>query len=290
MTNETREIKFETLSSLESYRIIGRETVNNLRDLARYRRRRSADTVSADYDQRNWKEVVEKKPWLKCAELEEYLVPTNQEARVAMIHRRLVRIATNQYYQFRLRTLQEVIAHYAQDASQLVELGCGTGLNLFSLFLSERWERLEGFDISTNAIQAAREAAQHFHLSNIDFGILDLTDPNDSNLKRLSGKTAFTYYCLEQLKYSTPIVIDNLVKAGIRRVIHIEPATELLRLWSPSDLLSYLYITKMDYQDNLLRTLERVERRGAIRIVDKKRLGYAPTCKNDPMLVCWETV
>jgi hypothetical protein len=207
-----------------------------------------------------------------------------------MIHRRLVRIATNQYYQFRLRTLQEVIAHYAQDARELVELGCGTGLNLFSLFLSGRWERLEGFDISKNGIQAAREAAQHFHLSNIDFGFLDLTDPHDSNLTRLKGKTAFTYYCLEQLKYSTPIVIDNLVKAGIKRVIHIESATELLRLWSPSDLLSYLYITKMDYQDNLLRTLEQVERQGTIRIVDKKRLGYAPTCKNDPMLVCWETV
>jgi hypothetical protein len=173
---------------------------------------------------------------------------------------------------------------------EIVEVGCGPGLNLFSLSLTNRWDRLEGFDISENAIRAAREASQHFGLSHIDFGILDLTNPVSDNFERLRGKTVFTYYCLEQLKYSTRIVIDNLVKAGVRRVIHIEPATELLRLWSPADWLTYLYITRMDYQDNLLHTLEEVERSGLIRIVDKKRLGYAPTCKNDPMLVCWETV
>ena len=289
-TEVKENIEYELLSTLETCRIIGRETMRNLHDLARHRLRRGAETVSAAYDQGSWKSTLDQKPWLRCADLEEYLVPSDEAVRIAMIRRSLVRITTSEYYKFRLRTLQEVLDHYAPDVREIVEVGCGPGLNLFSLSLINRWDRLEGFDISENAIRAAREASQHFGLSHIDFGILDLTDPVSDNFERLRGKTVFTYYCLEQLKYSTRIVIDNLVKAGVRRVIHIEPATELLRLWSPADWLTYLYITRMDYQDNLLHTLEEVERSGLIRIVDKKRLGYAPTCKNDPMLVCWETV
>jgi hypothetical protein len=85
-----------------------------------------------------------------------------------------------------------------------------------------------------------------------------------------------------------PQVIDNIVRAAPRRVIHVEPCVETLRLWRPKDLVNYLYILRQDYQNSLLTTLRDRERAGALRIVAEERLYYAPSIRHDPTLICWE--
>jgi len=282
------EIYGEPLAAAEKYKIIGRELWRGLRALLARRLERNVAQVSAEYDAGSWKAVVEQKKWAQCASLHDYLVPADERVRVAKIKDRLVRIKTNEYYNYRLKILQEVLEQYAGDESELVELGCGYGANLFSLALSGRWASLSGFDISKNGISAGREAARHFGLPNVSFDHLDITDPDDPNYPRIKGKTVYTYYCLEQLKRSTHAVIENIIRAGARRVIHIEPTFELLRMWHPVDLTTFFYVKKQDYQDNLVTTLKDFEKRGLVRIVDLKRLYYAPTHRNDPTLICWE--
>ena len=281
-------VKYEELPALQSCALIARETLFGLKDLAKNRTRRDSRRVAEDYDHGDWLTVLREKKWLRCREVREYLIPKDDEVRTAKIKNRLVRIKTSDYYQYRMRILQEVMEEYAGSEPELVELGCGFGHNLFSLAVSNRWERLIGFEISENALTAAREAVQHFALGNIHFERLDLIDGSDGNFQKLEGKTAFTYYCLEQLKYDTSVVIENLIRSGVRRVIHIEPTFELLRAWSPLDWITFLYIVRKDYQDNLLKTLRSFEKKGSIKIIDQKRLGYAPTLRNDPTLVCWE--
>lgn len=278
----------QALPAAEKYRVIGRELWLGLRGLLAARVRRNPEQVNAEYNSGTWKALLEQKKWAQCASLRDYLVPRDQGLRVAKIKDRLVRIRTNDYYDYRLRILQEVLAQYAGDERELIELGCGYGANLFSLALSGRWDSLSGFDISRNGILAGREAARHFNLPNVSFDHLNITDAADPNYPRIKGKTVYTYYCLEQLKYSTQTVIENIIRAGARRVIHIETTFELLRMWHPVDLTTYFYVKKQDYQDNLVTTLKDFEKRGLIKIVDLKRLYYAPTHRNDPTLICWE--
>src|SRR5262249_6583883 len=153
----------------------------------------------------------------------------------------------------RREALVEAISRYTPDGSDVLELGCGWGLNLFSLYMERRWPRLAGYDISWNALMAAREAAQHFGIP-IEFDVVDAIDGEASGFAAFRGHTVFTYYALEQLKYETRKVIANVARWGPRRVIHIEPSSEYLRWLSPLDVINRLYIARRDYQDNLLRT------------------------------------
>lgn len=280
------------LPAWHRYLVLLRELLESAGALALRRVRRNRDQVRLDYDLGIWQSVLEERRWRHSTTVRDYVLYNLDESDprliVAKIDDRLVRIGKRAYYEHRLRMLQDVLALYAGGGQTLVEVGCGVGINLFSLHLAARWPWLNGFDISENAIQAAREAARHFEVDGLRFARLDLTDADDPNFAQLRDQTVFTHYCLEQLKYSTAAVVENLVRAGVRRAIHIEPTTELLRFWSLMDWVNYVYILRQDYQDNLLRTLRTFERDGRIRIVDVKRLYYSPTPKHDPVVVCWE--
>lgn len=282
-------LEYQPLSLVRSQHVAVRMIVKCTGRLLLKRHRRTSAGVQREYELGSWRQALAEAEWLRCTSLLDYVVPNDTVQRVALVNGRLVTIPTSHYYLYRLRAIQDLVAGYADDQDRICELGCGTGLNLFSLALAGRGWTLQGYDISLNAIEAARQAAQHFGVRSASFGIIDLTDPSTYS-SDLRGTVVLTYYCLEQLKYSTATVIENLLGAGPRRVVHIEPTTELLQLWRPRDLATYLYIASQDYQDNLLRTLEDFEHRGRIRLIDTRRLGWAPTPKHDPTLICWEPV
>jgi SAM-dependent methyltransferase len=276
------------LSWSERYHVLSKEVVNETLNLAFHRPNRDRAHVMREYDDGVWKRALQGKAWLRAGSLEEYLTTADVRDRVAKIQGRLVRIRTCDYYQFRTRMIQETITRFAGDVTEIVEVGCGTGQNLFALAHSGRWSRLVGLDLSENGVAAARDAAAHFGLDRVEFGVLDLIRSDDPGFSRLKGRTVFSYYCLEQLKYHTALVIENLLRAGVRRVIHIEPTTELLSPWSVMDWINGAYVTRNDYQNNIIRTVRRFEKQCRLRILHTERLGYAPTPRNDPVLVCWE--
>jgi hypothetical protein len=119
---------------------------------------------------------------------------------------------------------------------------------------------------------------------------IDLTDADDPNFARIAGKTAFTYFCIEQIPYDVGKVVENIIAARPRRVINIEPTTELLDLTKPRDIVSLAYIRSVDYQTELFTTLDRLERQGRVRILARERMRFAPTINNDGFLYCWEPV
>jgi hypothetical protein len=281
----------EMLCAFDAGKVVWKEILRNALLMILRKVRRDRGQVQAEYDLGYWKAVLDQKRWLHVSNLDEFLNPPTDEMRIAKIENRYVRIRTQDYYRYRATMLQGIIAEFAGQDTELAELGCGFGLNLFSLLAVRSWKRLIGLEVSENALEAGRQISRHFHLSDtVHFDRLDLNDAAHDNFSKITGKTVFTYYCLEQLKYSTDSVIANIIRAEPRRTIHIEPTTEMLKLWSPTDLASYLYIIRQDYQNNLLRTLRRFEVKGDIRIVEVRRLYYAPTIRHDPTLICWEPV
>ena len=254
------------------------------------RKRRNIETVMSEYDRGDWKAIAKTKKWENCQSLEEYLNPRSGRFRQALLKDQVVWIDEHSYYEFRNRCLETILSNYTERNSDLVELGCGTGYNIFSLVRASYWGQFYGYDLSETGISTARTIAKHFGIHNCHFNVLDLTAIDDETSLRLRGKTVFTYYCMEQLKHQTEKVIQGLVSSGVRRVIHIEPATELLRVKSLRDWVTRLYIFRSDYQDNLLKTLRALETRNCLKILDSYRLYYAPTIRHDPMFVCWERV
>ena len=77
------------------------------------------------------------------------------------------------------------------------------------------------------------------------FDRLDITDANDPNFSQIAGQTVFTFFCVEQIPYSVAQAVENLLRAGPRRVVNIEPA--MLDLWQPCDIVSLTYLKSVDY-------------------------------------------
>jgi SAM-dependent methyltransferase len=276
-------------SQLDLSRAYTIDLARSLRRLALRNVRRTNDVVNSEYNVGEWGRILSKRAWLGERTLEEFLVGRNDTRRLAKVDGEIVRIATRDYYRYRISALSELITRQAGGAKSLLELGAGSGYNLFSLSLDPGWNRLRGFDISPNGIEAGRQIASHFQLTGrISFDRIDLTDANDPNFKEVGNSTVFTYFCIEQIPYAVEAVVENVLRAKPARVINIEPGADMLNLLRPRDLASHLYLRSMDYQTRLFTYLDEIEKEGRIRVLARERMRFAPTVHNDGLLYAWE--
>ncbi len=276
------------ISGFAAAAALGFEAARIARRVARGRAARTGDVVNAEYDGGYWSDALRDAAWTRCPTVEAYVTPSAAGTRLAKIQNRLVRIPHRDYYEYRAEVLRRTLRDSAAPATELVELGCGHGINLFSLACDPHWTRLTGADISTTALEAGRQAAAHFGLSGrVSFRPLDLLAPRHSSWPLVRDATVFTYYAFEQLKRGLRVALENVLSAVPRRVIHFEVTPELWGL-NPPDLVNRLYIWSQDYQASLLTHLRALERDRRLRILDVRRLGYAAGIRNDASLVCWE--
>lgn len=265
------------------------DAIKSIGRFAMRRVKRTADVVDSEYNLLHWQRMLSEKSWTKAAGISDFLIPKNSARNLRKVNNRICRMAADDYYRYRARALGELLARHTGGATELVELGAGCGINLLSLHLNNPDWRLLGFDIAPNGIAAGREIAAHFGLSDrISLDKIDLTDGNDPNYTAIRDKVVFTYFCIEQIPYDVHKVVANIIAAKPKRVINIEPTTELLDLASPRDFVSFLYIRSVDYQTQLFSTLDDCERQGRVRILARERMPFAPTIHNDGFLYCWE--
>jgi hypothetical protein len=271
-----------TTYALDAVRSIGRLVLRRVK--------RTADVVNSEYNLLIWQRVLTARAWTKTNDLSEFLIPPNSAQELRKVDNQICRIAAQDYYRYRAKALGELIARHA-GSKRIVELGTGYGYNLFSLHLDHPDWTFKGFDIAPNGIATGREVAAHFGLSDkVTFDRIDLTDASDLNFAAINGEVVFTYFCIEQIPYDVRKVVDNIIAAKPKRVINIEPTTELLNLANPRDIVSFLYIRSVDYQTQLFTTLDEYERQGRIRILARERMPFAPSIHNDGFLFCWEPI
>jgi len=286
-------VKFKPDVKLASRRDLSRayavDLARSLRRLALKNVRRTNDVVNSEYNAGEWSRILSERAWQGGRTLEEFLVGQNDAQRLAKVDGQIVRITTKDYYHYRISALSELITRHTGGTTSLLELGAGFGYNLFSLSLDPRWTKLRGFDIAPNGIEAGRQIANHFQLTDrVSFDRIDLTDANDPHFKELAGSTVLTYFCIEQIPYAVEAVIENIIRAGPARVVNIEPGVDMLELRQPRDFASRVYIESMDYQTRLFKLLDQLDKQGRIRVLARERMGFAPTLHNDGLLYAWE--
>jgi hypothetical protein len=250
---------------------------------------RTADVVNSEYNLLHWQKMLTDRAWIKAKDLTDFLGSQDTTVRLRKVNNQIIRISAQNYYRYRINALGDLIGRFCGSTKQIVELGSGCGTNLLSLHLSHPDWTFKGFDIAPNGIAAGREIVSHFGLSNqISLDRIDLTDPSDPNFAEITDEIVFTYFCIEQIPYDVRKVVENIIAAKPKRVINIEPTTELLDLTAPRDLVSLVYIRSVDYQTELFSTLDEFERQGRVRIIARERMPFAPTIHNDGFLYCWE--
>jgi hypothetical protein len=276
-------------SRLELSQAYATDLIRSLRRLVLKNVRRTTDVVNSEYNVGQWGRILSERTWLGARDLEEFLVGHDSTLRLAKVDDQIVRIATDDYYRYRIDALSRLVTRHAGAATSLLELGAGFGYNLFSLSCDPRWTKLRGLDIAPNGIEAARQIASHFRQADrVSFDRIDLTDAEDPNFKELAGGTVLTYFCIEQIPYAVEAVVENIIRAAPARVVNIEPGVDMLKLSRPRDFASRVYIQSVDYQTRLFRLLNQLDKQGRIRVLARERMGFAPTLHNDGLLYAWE--
>lgn len=279
----------QILSPLHERLLYAKSILMDLAHLIVVRRQRSRGQVLADYDQGEWAQQKRAEWWTRAKSLDDYLLPSANNLMVAMIDGRLRKIKAHDYYSFRISKLQQIFRRYAGDTNTLIELGCGSGRNLFSLALDKHWRKLVGYDLSPIGIEIVGAVKNQFGLTNVEAHQIDLLADEDT-YPDLTGGTVFSFLCLEQLPGQASDVLRKVIARGAKRGIHIEPSLERFSNWSLRDLATISYIHRQDYQRTIVSSIEQLQREGLLNIVAIERPGFTPSYRNEPMLCVWEAL
>jgi hypothetical protein len=278
------------VGALAEIGLCGRSILVDLAHRLVRRRKRKREQVLSDYDRGEWAQQLEARNWERAGSLEAYAEKSWIDRDLTcLVDGRLWRMPVADYYRLRHRMIAGILRRFAGDADELVEVGSGTGTNLFALAADKTWPQLRGLELSPTGRDVARRVAERFGAEDrVSFDEIDLLDAASPGFRLLEGKTVFSYLCLEQLPDDTEKVMRHLYAAKVKRVIHFETTFELLSPRSLRDLASMSYVWRQDYQRTIVSTARRLEAEGLIRIIAVERLHFSPTWRNTPTLVVWE--
>ncbi len=277
------------VGSTEAFTVGARSCVRSVGRMLIRRVRRGREVVDDEYHGGHWARMLQSRAWESAYDLESFLVGSNASPAFVRVGGRIHRASYAEYYRHRLTALPEFLHSMMGERGDLVELGSGFGYNLFSIALAWPEAKLTGLELSDNGIAAARQIAGHFGLSDrLSFDSIDLTAAGHPNFARTTGQRLFTFFCLEQIPYDIERVVENILAARPKRVVHVEPGIDMLQLGRPSDWPNYLYVKSVDYQTRLFDALGRLQERGKVRILRKARMPFAPTIQNDGFAIAWE--
>ncbi|MEO5374318.1 MAG: class I SAM-dependent methyltransferase [Alphaproteobacteria bacterium] len=172
-------------------------------------------------------------------------------------------------------------------APRLLEIGCGTGVNLFRLGKLDRTVELVGCDWAAASQELLGRIARDtgLRLRGLPFNMLTLEGGADLPI---DGDTAvFTVHALEQLGPDIEGIITFLLEAGPRICVHIEPIVEFYRPWDLLDELAVRYHRRRNYLTGLIPLLERFQTEGRLKIVDARRIRFGTTFHETFSVVVW---
>jgi len=282
-------IKYKPLNKIKSKLFYGKNILqmiaqNKKKSFSKFQR--NSSIVEKDYNLNSWLNILKEKKWLKYDNLLDFVLDSNNtlnSEQLSYVENKICKITRSEYAKFRKEILNFYITENIDDSDTIVELGCGWGLNLWTILANNPQKKLEGYELSENGLNVCTEINNHFNCD-VSFGNIDLT--KNSTFPILKNKSVFTFHVLEQLKYDTSIVIENIIKSKPKMVLHFEPVPELYGNSDHEKLVKY-FIQYMDYQDNLLDTLKIFEKEGRITIVESKRLNFAANPFFETCLIKW---
>ena len=195
---------------------------------------------------------------------------------IVPISDKLMKVPSRDYQEKCKKEFLSFFEKFSHDS--IIELGCGLGGNLFSLYNSG-FNNLTGCDLSINAI---RNLEKYTKMKKIDinFSQCDLNNEIPKNL--INGKVVFTKTCLEQCKHIMTNVLKNIVNGKPKLVINFEVD------YDSSKYMVKKYFDACDYQNNLVKELEKLELENKIEILSKQKLMYSGTPVNTLSAIIWK--
>lgn len=199
---------------------------------------------------------------------------------------RLVRTISDN---FEYKMLEAIELHefqkYLSKFEKIIELGCGTGHNMFRARKVNGTAELIGLDWATTSqsiLYSLNESGKLFcQGANFDF----LSPACDENFENAA---VYSIAALEQIGKSHNKLLDFLISKSPKLCLHLEPLIELMdENESVLDRLCADYCRKRNYLSNFLSSLRKLENEGKIEILDVKRNYIGSLYIEGYSLVAW---
>jgi SAM-dependent methyltransferase len=162
-----------------------------------------------------------------------------------------------------------IFSHFLSDASQIVELGCGSCGNLYLLSRLFPDKHLKGHDWATPSVELANEIGMILG-RDIRGERLDFLNPPET-LGLEPGAAVISIHALEQIGNRHEKLLGTLLRSKPSVVLHYEPILELYDQANLYDNLAAWYTGMRNYLSGLLDALKELERQGRIEILKLAR-------------------
>ena len=240
------------------------------------KQKRTYDVVSKDYDSELWNKPFETIDFESL--YGNYTRDDLNEEIIGSLNDTLIKDKFQNLENQHMSQFLETFQDYKSES--IVELGCGLGANLF--FLKKNgFSNLEGYDLSQNAINNLKK---YVKIKNYDmkFELCDLNEtfPNDM----LKNKIVFTSGCLEQCKNIMNNALHNIINSHPKLIINFEVD------YDASDFIVRKYLDALDYQNNLVRNLKKLEKDGRIKIISINKMRYSLSPVNRSSIIIWKPI
>jgi SAM-dependent methyltransferase len=167
---------------------------------------------------------------------------------------------------------RQLMRHFFTGSASVLELGCGTGINLLlaadlfpqAALAGSDWTQAT-LDILTALGEAKRRPIKPF--------LFNMLDQNGCGNLPLSPDTdVLTVHALEQLGDQAGTILDLLVERRVRRCLHIEPVLEFYDSAKAFDDIARRYHLARNYLQDLRPKLQRLAAAGKVEILDERRV------------------
>lgn len=183
---------------------------------------------------------------------------------------------------------RQLMLRYFQNSGSIVELGCGTGINLLLAADLFPDASLTGADWTqaTFAVLANIGRTKGRNIAPALFNMLDLSGRDDLPISAQTD--VLTVHALEQLGQKATPVLEWLIGRRPRRCLHIEPIVDLYDARNSFDEIALRYHRARNYLDGFFGYLKQRADDGAIRITATGRVKLGNMFHEAYSYVVWE--
>ncbi len=183
---------------------------------------------------------------------------------------------------------RQLLLAFAADAERIVELGCGTGLNLLLAADLFAHARLAGTDWAEPTLEIlatlGRQLSRPIGGQLLDF----FSDRGWDDLALDANTVVLTCHALEQLGDRAAPVVERLIAAKPQRCLHIEPILDFYDPTDPIDAIGARYHQARGYLIGLRPLLHAQAAAGAIQILAERRVKLGNLYHEAYSYLVWE--
>ncbi|TAD89369.1 MAG: class I SAM-dependent methyltransferase [Alphaproteobacteria bacterium] len=197
---------------------------------------------------------------------------------------------TSDYFEYYagIAIRRQAMLTYLNGCSSLLELGCGTGLNLLLAAELFGGARLAGTDWARPTLDLLGHLGRSLGRG-IDGRLLDFfADDGWASLPITPETDILTCHALEQVGDRVGPVLDRLIASAPRRCLHLEPVLEFYDQTAPLDAIAARYHQTRGYLAAFWPHLQAAEAAGRIRILAAKRVKLGNLYHEAYSTVVWE--